>query len=80
MSKVHYEVLEHDGGWAYKAEGVFSEPFATREEAVEAAKLAAAEQTISGPSQDIEFEDQSGRWHQEFSSGQDRPETDVTVE
>ena len=27
MSKVTYEIVEHDGGWAYKVDGVFSEPF-----------------------------------------------------
>ena len=29
MSEVTYEIVEHDGGWAYKVAGVFSEPFPT---------------------------------------------------
>ena len=29
MSNVTYEIVEHDGGWAYKVDGVFSEPFPT---------------------------------------------------
>jgi len=80
MTKVHYEIVEHDGGWAYKAEGVFSEPFPTKQAALAAAELAAGEQRVSGTSQDIEFEDASGRWHREFEPGTDRPETDVTAE
>jgi hypothetical protein len=28
-AKVTYEVVEHDGGWAYRAKGVFSETFPT---------------------------------------------------
>jgi hypothetical protein len=44
MVNVHYRVVEHKGGWAYKAGEVFSERYATHEEAREAAERAAAEQ------------------------------------
>jgi hypothetical protein len=27
MTKITYEIVEHDGGWAYRADGVFSETF-----------------------------------------------------
>jgi hypothetical protein len=27
MNKITYEVVEHDGGWAYRVDGVFSETF-----------------------------------------------------
>jgi len=27
MTKIIYEVVEHDGGWAYQVDGVFSETF-----------------------------------------------------
>ena len=27
MTKITYEVVEHDGGWAYRVGGVFSEAF-----------------------------------------------------
>ena len=27
MSHVTYKIVEHDGGWAYTVDGVFSEPF-----------------------------------------------------
>jgi hypothetical protein len=30
MNKVTYEIVEHDGGWAYRVNGVFSEPFPSR--------------------------------------------------
>ena len=30
MSQIVYEIVEHDGGWAYKLNGVFSETFPTR--------------------------------------------------
>jgi len=26
MTRIVYEVVEHDGGWAYRVNGVFSEP------------------------------------------------------
>ena len=27
MVEITYEIVEHDGGWAYKVDGVFSEPY-----------------------------------------------------
>src|SRR5258707_8952411 len=48
MSDVTYEIVEHDGGWAYKAGGVFSEPFPTHAAALRAAQAAAAEQKVPG--------------------------------
>ena len=41
MPNVVYEIVQHDGGWAYKVNGVFSEPFPTRAEALAAAQVAA---------------------------------------
>jgi hypothetical protein len=29
MNKISYEIVEHDGGWANKVDGVFSETFAS---------------------------------------------------
>jgi hypothetical protein len=77
MSREVYEVVEHDGGWAYKAEGVFSEPFPTREAAHKAAEQAAREQRTPGADAEIDFEDADGKWHTEHSSGGDRPSTRV---
>jgi hypothetical protein len=77
MSHVRYKIVRHDEGWAYTAEGVFSEPFATHEQALAAARRAAAEQRVPGRSETIEWEDAQGRWHTEDSRGSDRPDTDV---
>lgn len=77
MARVVYEVVEHDGGWAYKLGDVFSETFATREEAAEAARIAADEHEQSGPTTEIEYQDAEGRWHEEIAEGDDRPEADV---
>jgi len=78
LAKEHYEVVEHDGGWAYKAEGVFSETFPTRTAAEVAAQRAAAEQRVPGKSEEIEFQDKQGKWHTEHAKGTDRPDTDVS--
>jgi len=77
MAHVRYEVVEHDGGWAYKMGDVFSEPFRTHEAALEAARLAAAEQKAPGRTETIEYQDADGVWHEEVAPGSDRPETEV---
>ncbi len=77
MVNVHYRIVEHDGGWAYKVGDVFSERYATHGEAREAAERAAAEQRIPGETAGIAFQDENGRWHEEVSRGSDRPDTDV---
>jgi len=75
--KIHYKVVEHDGGWAYKLGDVFSEAFPDRAAALTAAKRAAAEQHVPGEAAYIEYQDEAGRWHTEFSAGDDRPDADV---
>ena len=77
MTKVTYEVVEHDGGWAYRVDGVFSEPYPTRDLARQAAKRAAQEQLIPGETTGIIYEDAEGRWHDEVARGDDRPITEV---
>ncbi len=77
MNKVTYKVIKHDGGWAYEANGTFSEPFRTRDAARKAASLAAKEQATPGETAKISFEDDKGRWHDEIDSGTDRPTTSV---
>jgi len=77
MSHVTYAVVEHDGGWAYKAGDAYSETFATRETAHAAAAKAAREQRAPGAGGSIEYEGSSGHWHDEVESGDDRPDTDV---
>ncbi len=77
MTHVTYKIVQHDGGWAYQVDGVFSEPFPTHAQALAAARAAAAEQRVPGHSGVIEYEDAKGKWHTENASGGDRPETDV---
>jgi hypothetical protein len=77
MSEVTYEIVEHDGGWAYKVGGAFSEPFPTHAAAVKAAQAAAAEQKTPGQTEQIEYEDEEGKWHTETARGSDRPDTRI---
>jgi hypothetical protein len=77
MTKVIYEIVEHDGGWAYRVDGVYSEAFPTHDLARDAAERAAAEQHVSGQGGAISWEDGKGVWHDELSPGDDRPETEV---
>jgi len=77
MPEVTYEIVEHDGGWAYKVDGVFSEPFPTHADALAAAQAAAAEQKVPGHSETIEYEDEKGHWHTETARGGDRPHTSI---
>jgi len=77
MTHVTYKVVRHDDGWAYTANGVFSESFPTHAQALTAARQAAAEQRVPGRSETIEYEDENGKWHTELARGGDRPETDV---
>jgi hypothetical protein len=77
MREVHYEIVQHDGGWAYKVGEVFSETFDSHEEALFAAKSAASRQELAGSTEEIEFQDERGKWHHELAQGSDRPDADV---
>ncbi len=77
MTDVRYHIVEHDGAWAYKACGVYSETFRTREGALLAAQNAAQEQSVPGDTVVIEYQDQDGSWLVEQSEGGDRPRTCV---
>ena len=77
MTHVTYKIVQHDGGWAYTVNGVFSEAVATHSAALAAAKRAAAEQRVPGRTEVIEYETPDGKWHTETAAGSDRPETDV---
>jgi hypothetical protein len=70
-------IVEHDGGWAYKVNAVFSETFPTHAEALAAAQAAAEEQEVPGHTATIEYEDDKGKWHTETASGRDRRHTVV---
>lgn len=77
MTKVTYEIVEHDGGWAYRFSGVYSETFPSHEEALNAANRVAAEQRMGGRTEGISYQDAEGKWHDEVAEGGDRPETEV---
>jgi len=78
MTKVVYQVVEHDGGWAYRVDGVYSETFPTHDDARKAAEEAAAEQVVAEEEDTgISYEDAQGKWHDELSHRDDRPETEV---
>ena len=77
MARVIYEIVEHDGGWAYRVDGVYSETFRTHDAARAGAKRAAGEQRVSGEEAAISWEDERGQWHEEVDEGDDRPATEV---
>jgi len=77
MTKVTYEIVEHNGGWAYMSGGVLSETFASHADALEAARIVAKEQQLAGATESISFQDREGHWRSELSPGGDRPETEV---
>jgi hypothetical protein len=78
MAKVVYQIVEHDGGWAYRFDGVYSETFGTHDAARAAADRAASEQRRAGDDAFISFEDAAGEWREERAEGSDRPDTEVT--
>ncbi|MGK2227913.1 MAG: hypothetical protein ACI9GK_001739 [Devosia sp.] len=77
MTHVTYDVVEHDGGYAYKVGDVFSETFPTHDAAHKAAESAAHRQQLGGETEAIQYQGANGKWHEELAQGGDRPETDV---
>lgn len=77
MTTMTYEIVQHDGGWAYRAAGTLSETFPSHEAARKAAEAAAARQTVAGATDGIVYEDSQGKWHEEVADGHDRPATRV---
>lgn len=77
MTKVVYEIVQHDGGWAYRVGDVYSETFPSHDTARAATEAASRKQAVSGATTGITYEDRDGQWHQEVAEGTDRPETQV---
>jgi hypothetical protein len=48
MTKVIYEIVQHDGGWAYRVDETYSETFQSHDSARRAAERAAKEQEVPG--------------------------------
>ncbi len=78
MDKIHYKLVQHDGGWAYKLGDVFSESFSTHDAALAAARRVADEQRVPGETQYIEYQTADGEWLTELAAGNDRPDPDVS--
>mgnify|MGYP000008092205 FL=1 len=77
MVKIIYEIVPHDGGWAYRLGGAYSEAFPTHDQALEAARIVMEEQQIGDEPVTISYQDESGRWREEYSDGGDRPEIEI---
>lgn len=77
MTKITYDIIEHDGGWAFKLGDTISETFTSHNAAYAAAKRVALEQQRPGETVGISWEDEKGRWHDEITAGDDRPEVEI---
>jgi hypothetical protein len=77
MTHVVYKIVKHGEGWAYQVGQTFSETYLDHDGARSAARAAAKEHELAGNTVGITFEDKDGRWHEELSSGRDRPVTSV---
>lgn len=77
MSQLIYQVVQHDGGWAYKVGDVYSETFPTHDDALAAARDASARQSLAGETEGISFQDEDGHWRREVADGDDRPMTQI---
>lgn len=77
MTRLVYHIVPHDGGWAYRVDGSYSETFPSHDAAHAAADRAAREQRVAGATVGISWEDEKGVWHEEVDEGSDRPETSV---
>jgi hypothetical protein len=77
MTKITYDIVEHDGGWAFKLGDTISETFRTHEDALAAARRVALEQQVGGEDAGISWEDEKGQWHDELAQGEDRPEVEI---
>lgn len=80
MAHVTYRIVEHNGGFAYKVDDVFSETFATHEAALEAARDAAERQQAGVRAHTIEYQDKDGQWHNEVAREGEGIATDVEDE
>jgi hypothetical protein len=80
MTKIVYEIIQHDGGWAFKLGDSISDTFRSHDAAYAAAKRVALEQMRPGQTVGISWEDSKGHWHDEISSGDDRPDVDIADE
>jgi len=77
MSHVTYKIVQHDGGWAYTADGVF---FGTLRDPCRSTCRRQARRRRAArarPNRGDRIRTADGKWHTETAAGSDRPETDV---
>lgn len=67
MSVITYNILRHDGGWAYEVNGTFSASFSTRTAARAAAKRAACKHRLAGKTVPIDCEEGQDNWDHEVT-------------
>lgn len=78
MTTITYEIVPHEDGWAFKLGDTLSETFPSHDAALAAAKRVAKEQeSPDGEPAAISWEDDKGRWHDEVSAGDDRPDVEI---
>ncbi|NTH49276.1 hypothetical protein G6K98_32090 [Agrobacterium rhizogenes] len=80
MTTITYHVGEHDGGYGYRLDDVWSETFLDHDAALAAAKSAAQRQHVEGRDVEISYQLADGRWQTEHADGGDRPNTNVVVD
>jgi len=71
---VTYHVAEHDGGFGYRLDDVWSETFSNHDTALAAAKSAAERQRVGGRDTSITYQLADGSWKTERVDGDDRPD------
>ena len=78
MADLVYKIVQHDSGWAYKLGDVYSETYPSHDDAMNAARAAAARQELPGRTGDILYQDAEGKWHRELADGTRHPHAEVS--
>ncbi|MBL8538334.1 MAG: DUF2188 domain-containing protein [Hyphomonadaceae bacterium] len=78
MTHIVYEIIPHDGGWAFKLGDTISQTFRSHDAALAAAKRVIREQSLPDETTPIEWEDAQGEWHEEIAKGDDRPDAEIS--
>ncbi len=74
---VTYHVGEHDGGWAYHIEEVWSDRFPDHRTALEAARVAASRQGTSEEDVLVSYQNAEGNWTTELAGNGERVDAEV---
>jgi hypothetical protein len=77
MSHVTYQIVEHDGGWAYKVGDCLLRVLCVQGVGADSRPESGSGTNGPGDDEAIEYEDKVGKWHDEDAKGSDRPDTEV---